>query len=117
MLVFVYGTLKRGQCNHYCLDGCSWMGEAHLSGLVLHDLGPFPMAVPGDGEVQGELYDVAPADLARLDTLEGSPRLYERQSWTLADGRTTWVYLGRADQVRHSPRLESGLWNGRQEAS
>jgi gamma-glutamylcyclotransferase (GGCT)/AIG2-like uncharacterized protein YtfP len=111
--VFVYGTLKRGQVNHHCLAEARWLGEAELSGLVLHDLGPFPMAVPGDGCIQGELYGVEPAALLRLDHLEGSPRLYQRQRLPLRDGRQAWVYVGRPRQVHLSPVLPDGVWRGR----
>jgi len=116
-LVFVYGTLKRGQVNHHCLAAARWLGEAELPGLVLHDLGPFPMAVPGDGCIQGELYAVDPAALERLDHLEGCPRLYRRQRLPLGDGRQAWVYLGRPRQVRHSPVLADGVWRGRRPAA
>ena len=44
-LVAVYGTLKRGGCNHRLLAGSHWLGPVLLSGLRLHDLGPYPMAV------------------------------------------------------------------------
>ena len=109
-LVFVYGTLKRGASNHAWLAGSSWLGEACMPGLVLHDLGPFPMAVVGAGTVHGELYAVAAAGLARLDQLEGYPRLYDRRLLPLADGRRVWVYLGRPRQVRHAPLLACGHW-------
>jgi len=113
MLVFVYGTLKRGHGNHHWLLGAPFQGAAMLAGVVLHDLGPFPMAVPGDGLVRGEVYEVDGAGLARLDQLEGYPRLYERRQMTLADGRMVWVYLGRPHQVRNVPLIANGLWRGR----
>lgn len=112
-LVFVYGTLKRGQPNHGQLAGCAFCGEARMAGLALYNLGPFPMAVatshPG-APLQGELYAVSTAQLAALDRFEGVPRLYERQRHQLGDGRSAWVYVGRAHQVRHSPQLTTGQW-------
>jgi gamma-glutamylcyclotransferase (GGCT)/AIG2-like uncharacterized protein YtfP len=110
--VFVYGTLKRGESNHHWLVGASWQGSAELRGLVLHDLGPFPMAVIGDGRVHGEVYAVEESGLIRLDALEGYPRLYDRRLHQLSDGRRAWVYLGRARQVRHAPLVASGHWCG-----
>ena len=124
-LVFVYGTLRRGQRNHGQMQGCRWLGEAELPGLALYDLGPFPMAVPCDDvaadpdavagatatpALQGELYGVSAQQLAALDRFEGVPRLYERQARRLADGRLVWVYVGRAHQVRHVKRIPSGRW-------
>ena len=109
-LVFVYGTLKRGEKNHHWLEGASWQGEAELPGVVLHDLGPFPMAVIGAGLALGEVYAVEGSGLAKLDELEGYPRLYNRQVMELVDGRRAWVYLGRPRQVRHAPVLRGGVW-------
>jgi len=109
-LVFVYGTLKRGEKNHHWLKGASWQGVAKLNGVVLHDLGPFPMAVIGEGTALGEVYAVEGNGLAKLDELEGYPRLYGRQVMELVDGRRAWVYLGRPRQVRHALRLRGGVW-------
>ena len=111
-LVFVYGTLKRGHGNHHWLAGAPFLGEAVLPDVVLHDLGPFPMAVPGEGQVRGEVYAVDAAGLARLDRLEGYPRLYDRRPLPLADGRRAWVYLGRPHQVRHVADIADGCWQG-----
>ena len=111
VFVFVYGTLKRGEKNHHWLDGASFQGEAELNGVVLHDLGPFPMAVVGEGTAIGEVYAVEGSGLARLDELEGYPRLYDRQVLILCDGRRAWVYLGRPRQVRHAPVVAGGLWH------
>lgn len=111
-LLFVYGSLKRGQRGHQLLQGLPWHGEAWLSGACLHNLGPFPMAVPGEGRIQGELYGVGETDLVALDRYEGVPRLYERHWLNLEDGRGAWVYLGRPHQVRHVAPLASGCWLG-----
>lgn len=108
--MFVYGTLKRGGRNHHWLEGARWAGEASLDGVVLHDLGPFPMAVIGADRVFGEVYAVEASGLARLDELEGYPRLYDRRQLPLNDGRLAWIYLGRARQVRHAPVLSGGTW-------
>jgi gamma-glutamylcyclotransferase (GGCT)/AIG2-like uncharacterized protein YtfP len=112
--VFVYGTLKRGERNHHWLQGARWVGEVELPGLVLHDLGPFPMALVGEGRAFGELFEVDAATLARLDQLEGYPRLYDRQQLPLADGQRAWVYLGRPYQVRHAPVVGGGKWRPNQ---
>jgi len=114
-LVFVYGSLKRGMAHHHWLAGARWCGVASLSGLELYDLGPFPMAVASHDpahQLQGEIYGVSAAQLMALDRFEGAPRLYERQRWSLADGRWVWVYVGRDRQVRHVPAIRSGCWSG-----
>jgi gamma-glutamylcyclotransferase (GGCT)/AIG2-like uncharacterized protein YtfP len=109
-LLFVYGSLKRGQRAHHLLRELPWLGQAWLPGACLHDLGPFPMAVLGEGRIQGELYGVGETDLAALDRYEGAPRLYQRHWLSLEDGRGAWVYLGRPHQVRHVAPLASGCW-------
>ena len=112
-LVFVYGTLKRGQANNHQLAGSAFCGEAVLPELALYNLGPFPMAIAsGDPShcLRGELFAVPDASLAALDRFEGVPRLYERQQRWLSDGRAVWVYVGRPRQVRHVARIPSGVW-------
>lgn len=109
-LLFVYGTLKRGQTNHSQLQCALWQGEATLEGACLFDLGPFPMAIAGEGQIQGELYALPSKALAAIDAFEGVPRLYERHRRPLSDGRQAWVYLGRPRQVRHVPFLPGGEW-------
>jgi gamma-glutamylaminecyclotransferase len=112
-LVFVYGTLKRGQPNHHLLAGSAFCGAAQLAGLALYDLGPFPMAIDCEGAtLHGELFAVNDRQLAVLDRFEGAPRLYQRHSHQLNDGRAVWVYVGRPRQVRHVPRISSGVWPG-----
>jgi hypothetical protein len=113
LLMFVYGTLKRGHGNHHWLAGAPFLGEAELPDVVLHDLGPFPMAVIGEGLVRGEVYAIDAAVLVRLDRLEGFPRLYDRQLLSLSDGRQAWVYLGRPRQVRRAPQVDGGSWHPR----
>ena len=72
--VFVYGTLMRGGSR-----GALWprrplrVERAKAQG-VLYDLGPYPAMVAGEGQVGGELWEFAPADMAetlhRLDQVE-----------------------------------------------
>ena len=108
--LFVYGILKRGEFNHGRLQGARWLGAATLAGARLYDLGPFPMAIAGEGSVHGELYAISAAALPELDAFEGCPRLYQRHWLPLADGRHAWVYLGQARQVRFSRPLPLGKW-------
>ncbi|XP_075873626.1 gamma-glutamylaminecyclotransferase-like isoform X2 [Nelusetta ayraudi] len=87
--IFVYGTLKRGQPNHYrMLDSAN--GEAGFLStactvqkfpLVIagpHNV-PFLLDVPGQGHrIQGELYTVDERMLAFLDDFEMVPTWYQR---------------------------------------
>ena len=114
-LVFVYGSLKRGQANHRQIASGTFLGPAQLQGLALYDLGPFPMAIVSDEPtpiLHGELYGVSTQLLQALDRFEGAPRLYARQRQQLSDGRPVWIYVGRAQQVRFVDRLDDGIWPG-----
>lgn len=111
--VAVYGTLKRGECNHHWLAGAPFLGRTRVPGLELYNLGDYPMAVPSPdprARIHAELYRVDAAGLARLDVLEDYPHLYERRRLQSADGRLAWIYLGRAEQVRGCRRVPFNDW-------
>eukprot|EP00727_Mastigamoeba_balamuthi_P014113 m51a1_g9324 hypothetical protein (334) ;mRNA; r:216-1699 len=86
VLVFVYGSLKRGHWNAHFLEGQQFVGEARtVPGYRLYDVGSYPamVAVPPGSRptsVQGELWRVSPEAMARLDALEEVPDLYVRAS-------------------------------------
>jgi len=89
VLLFVYGSLKRGCHNHAQLTGQSFVAEARtLPGYRLFDVGGYPGMVPWPADtegVQGEVWSVDPAGLARLDAFEGVPEgLYVRRPIPLA---------------------------------
>jgi gamma-glutamylcyclotransferase (GGCT)/AIG2-like uncharacterized protein YtfP len=72
-LVFVYGTLKRGGVNHAWLEAQQFVAEARtVPAYRMFDLGGYPgMVRSTDGiSIQGEIWSVDEAGLARLDVLE-----------------------------------------------
>jgi gamma-glutamylcyclotransferase (GGCT)/AIG2-like uncharacterized protein YtfP len=86
--IFVYGTLRRGQCreNQWPCPARSIV-RAFVS-AKLYDLGPYPAIVEGQDAVAGERWDMAPEDLEKtffvLDQIEGfvegrTGNLYERK--------------------------------------
>lgn len=78
--VFVYGTLRRFEGNHYLLDDASYVGQALTDAkyTMLH-LGGYPGVIrAGCTSIFGELYDVDPTTIGRLDLLEGHPTFYRR---------------------------------------
>lgn len=90
MLLFVYGTLKRGGENHALLAAQQFLGTARTApGFTLYSLGNYPglIALPGDQSgVEGELWRVNPECLARIDDLEGlAEGLYVRSVITLSE--------------------------------
>lgn len=85
-LIFVYGTLKRGDVRSGALAGERFLGEVRTRPLYrLYDCGDYPglMSAPAGSlgtAIAGELYEVSPACLERLDEVEGvAERLYERR--------------------------------------
>jgi gamma-glutamylcyclotransferase (GGCT)/AIG2-like uncharacterized protein YtfP len=82
-LIFVYGTLKRGCCNHAQLADQTFVGTARSApGLRLHDMDGYPgiaVAPEAAANVTGEVWSVDAATLARLDAFEGvAEGLYRR---------------------------------------
>ncbi|MCC5786726.1 MAG: gamma-glutamylcyclotransferase [Phycisphaerales bacterium] len=102
--VFVYGTLKRGQCRETCWPAAPVdVRPAQVQGL-LYDLGAYPALRNGEGRVAGELWEFAPEHMPRvlevLDMVEGyadSPSdLYRRVQVEVrcGEGRVTaWTYV------------------------
>ncbi|MEO6245843.1 MAG: gamma-glutamylcyclotransferase family protein [Opitutaceae bacterium] len=87
-LLFVYGTLKRGCCNHAQLAGHKFIGPARtVPGYRLFELGGYPglVAVAADRDgVIGEVWGVDAARLDNLDVFEGVPEgLYRREPFAL----------------------------------
>lgn len=109
-LVFVYGTLLRGEVNHGLLADAEHMGP-HRTGpcFTLFSLGAYPgVSRGGRTAVHGEVYRVDDAGLARLDRLEDYPRLYDRTLIPTPHGRA-WIYLYRG-RVRGRRVIRSGDW-------
>lgn len=87
--VFVYGTLKKEQPNHYWLTNasngfarfvCSGETDDLFPLLVATKFNvPFLLNKPGVGHaISGEIYEVDTAMLHNLDDLEDYPQLYDR---------------------------------------
>jgi gamma-glutamylaminecyclotransferase len=94
-LVFVYGSLKRGFRHHGELEGAGFRGRVRTAGgyrLVL--VGEYPALVAaGEETVEGELYEVLPEQLERLDAFEGCPEMYQREAIRLEDGSRAQAYV------------------------
>ncbi len=105
----VYGLLRRGERLAHLLDGARFVATASLPGYDLCDLGAYPGAVPGEGVLVAEIYELASdAQLALLDEAEGvheDPPLYRRVA---LDDRT-WIYL-YARPTLSATRIASGDW-------
>jgi gamma-glutamylaminecyclotransferase len=98
-IIFVYGTLRKGQWNHYLLDGSKFLGMARTKQkYALYGSGiPFLSRTRAVSQVTGEVYAVDEATLQRLDELEGHPDAYTRElaEVVLENGTelTAWIYF------------------------
>ena len=89
MLLAVYGTLRRGECNHHELNGARFMGEAFIGGYVVDNRMHLRTPVDRDWPTLIELYEVS--DFTELDAFEAPD--YVRTRVRLLDGRRVWAYL------------------------
>lgn len=130
MKVFVYGTLKPGECNYhrYCqgkvVDACPARARGQLFALPAG----YPAMVAGEGYVSGFLLCFADeAILDDLDRLEDyhpgrdrSQNEYQRESIEICDLNcqplgTAWAYFMLPDRVRSLGGiwLPHGKWENR----
>lgn len=124
-LVFVYGTLKRGEENHEWLDGQRFVAIARTKPRYrMFDLAGYPgMIRAADGlAIEGEVWEVNEEGMARLDVLEDiAGGEYERVAIALdgefSDQRVeSYLYLhdlaGRPDVGAQWPREAFGNKTG-----
>jgi gamma-glutamylcyclotransferase (GGCT)/AIG2-like uncharacterized protein YtfP len=79
--ICVYGSLKKGGKLAHNMQSARFLGETTFPGQLYH-LGSYPALRPAEGPedvVQGEVYEVGDALLARLDSIEGHPWMYKRE--------------------------------------
>ncbi len=126
--VFVYGTLRTGECNYRRLlaEVDETSSSATLSNAVMY-VGPgFPYVTTGDGIVVGDLIQIAPRHYAttmnQLDMLEGYRGPGERNHYdriiatvtnAAGDQLEAWVYLAGAmvsSQLSERQRIFTGDW-------
>jgi molybdenum cofactor guanylyltransferase len=109
-VIFVYGTLLAGESNHGLLANAEFLGADRLPHAQLYNLGDYPMMLPGDGTVTGEVYRVTVNTLAELDILEEHPEIYFRGQIILESGRSSQVYWGRSQHTVNCPGITGGDW-------
>lgn len=123
MLVFVYGTLRQGDCRAGALaDYPEVELDARVQGFRMLNLGAFPGIIPGEGEIKGEVYEIDAACLRLLDGIEGyreddpENSLYRREKAMSYDSRgkeigETYLYVfNRPSRADLSKVITSGDW-------
>lgn len=89
-MVFVYGTLKKGQPNYHHFDNpengkAKFIARGHTEvayPLIIATRWnlPFLLFAPGKGTiVEGEIYDVDSTMMSWMDDFEGHPEVYQRE--------------------------------------
>lgn len=113
LLLFVYGTLKRGERNHPLLMDEKYLGDTSTSpDYLLVDLGTYPGMVekPHEGfSVKGELFEIPYKLIIELDKIEDAPFLFNLQLITLADGSKAFAYLYK-QRILGAGILSEGVW-------
>lgn len=117
MLLFVYGTLLRGEPNHPQLSDAAFVGSARTEPRYeLVDLGGYPALVEdGATAISGEVYDVDPELLEQLDVFEEVPELYERKAIQLIEG-CVHAYVMSRQRAAGAPTIEDGRWRSQRGA-
>ncbi len=80
--VFVYGTLKKGFCNHHFLEKSRFLGKAETLNkyaLYLKDYYPFVTEYEKISIIKGEVYQINQQQLQQIDILEEVPDYYYRK--------------------------------------
>jgi gamma-glutamylcyclotransferase (GGCT)/AIG2-like uncharacterized protein YtfP len=106
-LLFVYGTLQRGGIWHHLLAREEFVGRDTVTGaLYLHPCGAYPVLLPGDRTVPGEVFRVGPAAFERVARLEAGE--YTPRDVMTGAGRSVTVFVCEDDRFRTPSRaLES----------
>lgn len=117
-LVFVYGTLLQGLCNHRRLEGAEFLGEAEtVAHFTMFAHSGFPAVTCAPlYPIKGQVFSVDEEGLAKLDRLEGyvegrSTNHYQRKLVTVngADVKcNAWMYYQDANTPYGMEKLKHG---------
>ena len=106
-LLFAYGTLQRGGIWHHLLAREEFVGRDTVTGaLYLHPCGVYPVLLPGDRAVPGEVFRVGPAAFERVARLEDGE--YTPRDAMTGAGRSVTAFVCEDERFRTPSRaLES----------
>ena len=99
-LLFVYGTLMRGERNYFRIADQKFVSEATAAPKYrVFDLGPYPGLVRDEASglaVRGEVFAVSECALAELDDFEGVPTAFVRELIEVDGYSEVWAYYTNA---------------------
>ena len=110
--VFTYGTLMKGEVNHYKLRNAEYVCDGVISGYKMFNLDCFPAIKESEGTVLGELYLVSDELLKELDYFEGEGSLYIRKTtkvYSLDKEYEAYVYVYNKES--NNKYLGNGLYS------
>lgn len=121
VLLFVYGTLLRGEYNHHRLAAAPCVHEqAWVNGELVDTGCGYPaLILGGQTQVNGEIYELEDQQLLSIDELEGfygvgdAGNYYERLTvnvHTASGDRTALTYVFTPGKARGMERIDSGDW-------
>jgi gamma-glutamylcyclotransferase (GGCT)/AIG2-like uncharacterized protein YtfP len=126
--LFVYGTLRPPQSDSNPDDSRYYariapylhnITPARLLNTVLVDMGTYPGARPGKGEIVGEILTIAPAALDMLDQIEGHPHFFYREQITAETpngSMEAWIYYAPESLTNGHCLIPNGDWLRRGQA-
>lgn len=113
-LLFVYGSLRKGQQNHHRLKDAKFIGNATIKHWVLYSLGSYPAIKWKQGsKLIGEVYEVEHESFERINLMEKNANY--AQVVELADiegldiAYTVYVYVYKG-KVEEKNLVASGDW-------
>lgn len=117
MLIFVYGTLKKGFHNHHYLDTSKFLGNHKTEPIyTMKTNGGFPIVERGgQTSITGEVYKLSDEDLSGVFLLEGYTGVqHNPRNWYDTD--TIVTYFGEASifvmakDKNQLPIIENGVF-------
>tara|TARA_B110000438_G_scaffold124518_1_gene121346 strand:+ start:101 stop:955 length:855 start_codon:yes stop_codon:yes gene_type:complete len=117
-IVFVYGTLKKGQCREQSMNEISLGSKDEKVTAKMYNIGEFPAITLEKGVVLGEIHRVKKEQesIESLDQIEGfvgygKSSLYNRILINSRQG-ICWTYVWNRD-IDAYPVIKSGNWDER----
>lgn len=109
IVLFVYGTLKRGHSNNSRIEDGTFVKEVEIENFDMYDLYSYPAIVDGTGTIKAEMFRITEDDFDSTDKLEGYPTHYDRKLVTTKCGETGWIYYYK-NKPYSSKIVETGDW-------
>jgi gamma-glutamylcyclotransferase (GGCT)/AIG2-like uncharacterized protein YtfP len=105
MLLFVYGSLKKGFCNYHYMKNAKFLNKCRTKDkFTMFNLGEYPaISEEPSYQIEGELYEIADDDLQTLqniDELEQYPDFYDKKIIQLDSEEFAMVYYIRENIIR-----------------